>query len=50
MSKSKKNIVDPDEMIETYGTDTVRVFTLLQHPPKKTSNGVLKVLKVHTGF
>lgn len=35
MSKSKKNIVDPDEMIETYGTDTVRVFTLFAAPPEK---------------
>ncbi len=35
MSKSKKNIVDPDEMIEKYGTDTVRVFTLFAAPPEK---------------
>lgn len=35
MSKSKKNIVDPDEMIEQYGTDTVRVFTLFAAPPEK---------------
>ena len=35
MSKSKKNIVDPDEMIETYGADTVRVFSLFAAPPEK---------------
>lgn len=35
MSKSKKNIIDPDEMIESYGTDTVRVFTLFAAPPEK---------------
>lgn len=35
MSKSKKNIVDPDEMIQQYGTDTVRVFTLFAAPPEK---------------
>lgn len=35
MSKSKKNIVDPDEMIEVYGADTVRVFTLFAAPPEK---------------
>ncbi|GAB6182319.1 leucine--tRNA ligase [Thermodesulfovibrio hydrogeniphilus] len=35
MSKSKKNIVDPDEMIEKFGTDTVRVFTLFAAPPEK---------------
>ena len=26
MSKSKKNTVDPDEMIRIYGADTVRLF------------------------
>ncbi len=44
MSKSKKNIIDPDEMIDQYGTDTVRVFTLFAAPPEKdlewSSHGV----------
>ena len=35
MSKSKKNIVDPDEMINAYGADTVRVFILFAAPPEK---------------
>lgn len=35
MSKSKKNIVDPDEMIERYGADTVRIFILFAAPPEK---------------
>ncbi|MGE0104759.1 MAG: leucine--tRNA ligase [Blastocatellales bacterium] len=35
MSKSKKNTVDPDEMIRIYGTDTVRLFMLFTAPPEK---------------
>ena len=35
MSKSKKNTVDPDEMIGRFGTDTVRMFMLFAAPPEK---------------
>lgn len=35
MSKSKKNIVDPDEIIERYGADTARWFVLSDSPPDK---------------
>ncbi|GGA37301.1 leucine--tRNA ligase [Pelagibacterium lentulum] len=35
MSKSKKNVVDPDEMIETYGADTARWFVLSDSPPER---------------
>ncbi|MBI5328176.1 MAG: leucine--tRNA ligase [Deltaproteobacteria bacterium] len=35
MSKSKKNIVDPDKIIEKYGADTTRVFSLFAAPPEK---------------
>jgi leucyl-tRNA synthetase len=35
MSKSRGNIVDPDEMVEKYGADTCRMFTLFAAPPEK---------------
>ncbi|MFW6005765.1 MAG: class I tRNA ligase family protein, partial [Desulfonatronovibrionaceae bacterium] len=35
MSKSKGNVVDPDEMINKYGADTVRLFCLFASPPEK---------------
>ncbi len=35
MSKSKGNIVDPDDMVEKYGADTCRLFTLFAAPPER---------------
>ncbi|MFZ4688053.1 MAG: leucine--tRNA ligase [Polymorphobacter sp.] len=35
MSKSKKNTVDPDTIIETYGADAVRWFMLSDSPPER---------------
>lgn len=35
MSKSRGNIVDPDDMIKTYGADALRVFILFASPPEK---------------
>ncbi|MDD9892297.1 MAG: leucine--tRNA ligase, partial [Gammaproteobacteria bacterium] len=36
MSKSKGNTVDPQEMIEQYGADTVRLFILFTAPPEQS--------------
>ncbi len=35
MSKSKKNVVDPQPLIDEYGADTVRMFCLFASPPEK---------------
>lgn len=35
MSKSKKNVVDPEEIIDTYGADTARWFMLSDSPPER---------------
>jgi leucyl-tRNA synthetase len=44
MSKSKKNVVDPDEIIASYGADTARWFVLSDSPPDRdviwTEDGV----------
>ena len=44
MSKSKKNTVDPEEMIKVFGADSVRWFILSDSPPEKdvqwSANGV----------
>jgi leucyl-tRNA synthetase len=35
MSKSKKNVIDPEKMIKTYGADAVRWFILSDSPPER---------------
>jgi leucyl-tRNA synthetase len=44
MSKSKKNTVDPDDIIASYGADTARFFMLSDSPPERdviwTESGV----------
>jgi leucyl-tRNA synthetase len=35
MSKSKGNVVDPDDLIHTFGADTARLFSLFAAPPEK---------------
>ena len=36
MSKSKNNGIDPQEVIEKYGADTVRLFIMFTSPPEQT--------------
>ena len=44
MSKSKKNVVDPNDIIDSYGADTARWFMLSDSPPERdlqwTDNGI----------
>jgi leucyl-tRNA synthetase len=35
MSKSKKNTIDPEQIVENYGADSVRLFMLSDSPPEK---------------
>ena len=35
MSKSKRNTIDPEKIIENYGADSVRLFILSDSPPEK---------------
>ena len=35
MSKSKKNVIDPEDIIENFGADSVRLFILSDSPPEK---------------
>ena len=35
MSKSKNNVIDPEALIDSYGADTARLFSLFAAPPEK---------------
>ena len=35
MSKSKKNVIDPDDIIDQYGADTARWFVMSDSPPER---------------
>jgi leucyl-tRNA synthetase len=49
MSKSKKNIIDPDNIIKIYGSDAVRWFILSDSPPDRdiqwSDNGIQGAFK-----
>jgi leucyl-tRNA synthetase len=50
MSKSKKNVIDPDGLINRFGADTARLFTLFASPPEKTLNGMNRAWKAAPAF
>ena len=35
MSKSKGNVVDPDDMIQKFGADALRLYVMFVAPPEK---------------
>jgi leucyl-tRNA synthetase len=35
MSKSRRNVIDPDHLIDRYGADTARLFSLFAAPPER---------------
>jgi len=49
MSKSKRNTIDPEKMIEAFGADSVRLFILSDSPPEKdvqwSENGMTSAFK-----
>ena len=49
MSKSKKNVIDPEDIINNYGADAVRFFILSDSPPEKdvqwSEQGMLSAYK-----
>ena len=49
MSKSKKNVIDPDDIIKIYGSDAVRWFILSDSPPDRdiqwSDNGIQGAFK-----
>ena len=40
MSKSKKNTIDPEKIIKSYGADSVRLFIISDSPLRKMSSGL----------
>jgi len=50
MSKSKKNVVDPDSIISTYGADTARLFMISDSPPERDLEWSIEGIKATYKF
>ena len=54
MSKSKKNVIDPEFIINNYGADSVRLFILSDSPPEKdiqwSNTGVSSASRGNSGI
>jgi leucyl-tRNA synthetase len=48
MSKSKNNGVDPQDLIEKYGADTARLYTMFTAPPEPHWSGTTPLWKAAT--
>jgi len=49
MSKSKNNGVDPKHLVDRYGADTVRLFSMFASPPDQSLEWSDSGVKVHSG-
>jgi leucyl-tRNA synthetase len=38
MSKSKGNVINPDELIDKYGADSLRLYEIFMSPPDQSTN------------
>jgi leucyl-tRNA synthetase len=54
MSKSKKNTIDPEKIVNEYGADSVRFFILSDSPPEKdiqwSDEGMISSLSLFKNF
>ncbi|MDQ7082757.1 MAG: class I tRNA ligase family protein [Aquificota bacterium] len=54
MSKSKANVVDPEEAVEKYGADTIRLYILFAAPPEQdfewTDEGIQELTDSSGGY
>ncbi len=50
MAKSKNNGIDPQALIDRYGADTARLFTMFASPPSRPWNGLSRAWKAPTVF
>ena len=54
MSKSKKNTVDPESIISSYGADSARLFILSDSPPEKdvqwSEEGIILHLNLYKNY
>lgn len=50
MAKSKNNGVDPQALIDQYGADTARLFTMFAAPLSNSSSGPALGLRAPHGF
>ncbi len=50
MSKSKKNVVDPDSIISNYGADTARLFMISDSPPERDLEWSIEGIKATYKF
>ena len=46
MSKSKGNVVSPDDLVRDYGCDSLRIYELFVGPPELDSEWMIRESKV----